>query len=377
MSDIHGFVETAFGANLHLKRLRSLSNAASGVIESGSLAIHAIGAGLAQANDLQRKYAIKQVDRLLSNPAFNLPDLFRDWVPFIVAGRKSLMVSMDWTNFDADGHATLVLSLQTDHSRNTPLLWQTCRQDELKGRRNNAEDALLRQLHACLPEGVHVTIIADRGFSDIALYHFIRAGLGFDYVIRMKGNIQVTDSKGHTGPVSDWLPADGRAKAVKQACVTRQNYLVGQVICVQRQGMKAAWYLAASQPGLSVQTVMNMYGRRWGIECSFRDIKDYKFGMGMAHMHTRSPERRDRLFLLSALCIAFLTLLGKAGDSTGLERTIKANTVKTRSYSFWRQGCIYYALLPGMRESQLMPLMEKFAELLNEHTFCQRILGVL
>lgn len=61
MTDIHGFVEMAFGANMHVKRIRSLSNAASGVIESGSLAIHAIGAGLAQANEIQRKYAIKQV----------------------------------------------------------------------------------------------------------------------------------------------------------------------------------------------------------------------------------------------------------------------------------------------------------------------------
>jgi hypothetical protein len=305
MTDIQGFVESAFGANMHMKRILSLSNAASGVIQSGSLAIHAIGAGLAQANEIQRKYAIKQVDRLLSNPAFNLPDLFRDWVPFIVAERKTLMVSMDWTSFDADGHATLVLSLQTEHGRNTPLLWQTCRQDELKGRRNDVEDALLRQLHACLPEGVHVTIVADRGFSDIALYHFIREGLGFNYVIRMKGNIQVTGSKGHAGPVSDWLSADGRAKSVKKVRVARQNYPVGQVICVQRPGMKSAWYLAASQPGLSPQTVINMYGRRWGIESSFRDIKDYKFGMGMAHMHTRSTQRRDRLFLLSALCVQY------------------------------------------------------------------------
>lgn len=157
------------------------------------------------------------------------------------------------------------------------------------------EDALLRQLHTCPPEDVHVTIVTDRGFSDIALHHFIREGLGFNYVIRMKGNIQVTDSKGHVGPVSDWFSADGRAKSVKKACVTRQNYPVGQVICVQRPGMKLAWYLAASQPGLSPQTVINKYGRRWGIECSFRDIKDYKFGMGMTHMHTRKPDKHSSI----------------------------------------------------------------------------------
>lgn len=377
MPDISDFVETIFGANMHMKRIQSLSNAVSGVIESGSLAIHAIGAGLAQANELQRKHAIKQVDRLLSNPALCLPDLFRDWVPFIVAEREAIMVSMDWTEFDTDGHSTLVLSLQTEHGRNTPLLWRSCIKSELKGQRNDMEDALLRQLHGCLPQKTRVTLVADRGFSDVALYHFIHEGLGFDYVIRMKGNIQMTDSKGRSDSVSAWLPAEGRAKSVKKVRVTRQGYPVGQVICVQRPGMKSAWYLAASRPDLSPQTVMNMYSRRWGIECSFRDIKDYKFGMGMAHMHTRSPERRDKLFLLSALCIAFLTLLGKAGDSIGLERTIKANTVKTRSYSFWRQGCIYYALLPGMREAHLLPLLERFSELLNEQLFCRKILSIL
>ncbi|MEI6858437.1 MAG: hypothetical protein V5788_01370 [Shewanella sp.] len=83
------------------------------------------------------------------------------------------------------------------------------------------------------------------------------------------------------------------------------------------------------------------------IETTFRDIKDYRFGMGMSATYTRSPVRRDRLFLLA---IGLLTLLGKAGKDADLEKTIKANTSKTRSYSLFRQGCIYYELLPTMRE---------------------------
>lgn len=78
MTDIHGFVDMVFGENRHVKRIPSLSHAASGVIARGSLAIHAIGAGLALANEIQRKHAIKRVDRLLSNPVLNLPAFFRD-----------------------------------------------------------------------------------------------------------------------------------------------------------------------------------------------------------------------------------------------------------------------------------------------------------
>ena len=47
------------------------------------------------------------------------------------------------------------------------------------------------------------------------------------------------------------------------------------------------------------------------IESRFRDIKDYKFGMGMADTHISSTKRRDRLFLFGALAIVLLTLLGK------------------------------------------------------------------
>ena len=69
------------------------------------------------------KHAVKQVDRLLSNPGIDVWDLFACWVPEIVGPRKSIVVAMDWTDFDADGQATLVLNLVTRHGRATPLMW--------------------------------------------------------------------------------------------------------------------------------------------------------------------------------------------------------------------------------------------------------------
>jgi len=101
-------IDDIFGQDMHAKRVLSLSNATHGVIESGSLAIHAIGAGLAQANGLERKYAIKQVDRLLSNSKLNIWSLFDDWVPYVVGEREEIVVSLDWTEFDADDHSSIV-----------------------------------------------------------------------------------------------------------------------------------------------------------------------------------------------------------------------------------------------------------------------------
>ena len=99
--------------------------------------------------------------------------------------------------------------------------------------------------------------------------------------------------------------------------------------------------------------------------------------MGMSETYTRSTTRRDRLFLLSALAIGLLTLLGKAGEDADLEKTIKANTTKTRSYSLFRQGCIYYELLPTMREEWATPLMENFYRYLKNHGIYRKVFGII
>jgi len=42
-----------------------------------------------------------------------------------------------------------------------------------------------------------------------------------------------------------------------------------------------------------------------------------RFGMGMGAMHVKSPERRDRLWLINAFAVVLLTLLGAAGEALG------------------------------------------------------------
>ena len=53
------------------------------------------------------------------------------------------MVSMDWTDFDADGQSTIAVNLITDHGRATPLLWKTVDKSTLKNNRARYEDQIL------------------------------------------------------------------------------------------------------------------------------------------------------------------------------------------------------------------------------------------
>ena len=376
-STVSDFVDELFGLDMHAKRVESLSCATLGALQSCSLAVRLIGQGLAQAHELKQKHCIKQMDRLIGNPKFDVWALFADWVPYVVALRQEIVVAMDWTEFDSDGHSTIMLSLVTGHGRATPLIWKTVNKHLLKGERNNHENSVLERLKETLPEGCRVTVLADRGFCDTGLYRYLKGVLHFDYVIRFRDNILVEDSKGQAQKALQWVEKDGRMRTLKNVKVTGTRAEVPRAVFVRQRVMKEAWCLVSSREDWKGQEIMEWYGRRWGIESSFRDIKNYRFGMGMGEIHTKSCDRRDRLFLVSALAIALLTLLGMAGESVGLEKNIKANTEKRRTYSLFNQGTIYYGLLPGMKEKEANAMIEKFHELLSQQKVFKRILGIL
>jgi hypothetical protein len=152
---------------------------------------------------------------------------------------------------------------------------------------------------------------------------------------------------------------------------------VAQVVCKHEKNMKEAWCLVTSHAEHKAQTIVNYYAKRWTIEPVFRDVKDIHYGMGMSKTKISKPERRDKLFLLSALAMMLLTLLGAAGEALGLDRLLKANTVKHRVHSLFRQGCMWYELMRNMPEERSKNLMNKFQELILEQPFANKLLGVI
>jgi Transposase DDE domain len=372
---VHEFLSRVFADDLHAKRVQSLANGALGVMTSAALAVSLIGQALAQVRAILPKSGIKQVDRLLSNAGVVPWDLFGAWVREVVGERREIVVAMDWTDFDADNQSTLALHLVTNHGRAMPLIWLTVDKDELKNQRNDFEDACLNRLKETLPEGVVVTILADRGFGDVKLFKFLEA-LGFQYVIRFRGDIHVSAADGETRPAADWVGKGGRARKLQDAEITAARQKVAAVVCVKAAGMKEAWHLAASDGALSSQEIVALYGKRWTIEPSFRDTKDLRFGMGLSELRIGDPQRRDRLLLLNAFAILLLTILGAAGESLGMDRQLRTSTAKRRVHSLFRQGCLLYELIPTMPEHRLRPLLEKYVDLLGQNTLFTAAFGL-
>ena len=314
---------------------------------------------------------------MLSNPKINVDDILVRWVPYVVGARTSIVVALDWTDFDADNQAIIMVSLITDHGRATPLVWLTVEKRALKNNRSLYEHRVLVRLAGLLPPDIKVCVVADRGFGDQKLYRVLTEELCFDYVIRFRGNITVTATTGETRSAAAWVRPGGRARVLRSAEVTADRYRVGTVICVQDPDMKQAWCLAASSTNATTKDLTGYYGRRWGIECALRDTKDLRFGMGMGSMHVNSPERRDRLWLINAFAVVLLTLLGAAGEALGYDRMLKTNTAKHRVHSLFRQGCMLYDLIPMMPEARLRPPMQRFSLLLRDQPLYADVFGAV
>jgi hypothetical protein len=254
-------------------------------------------------------------------------------------------------------------------------VWLTVDKRTLKDNRSLYEHRVLVRLAELLPADIKVCVVADRGFGDQKLYKVLTEELCFDYVIRFRGNIAVTATTGETCTAATWVRPGGRARVLRGAAVTADRYPAGTVVCVQDPDMKQAWCLAASSTDATARHLIGYYGRRWGIECALRDTKDLRFGMGMGAMHVKSPERRDRLWLINAFAVVLLTLLGAAGEALDYDRMLKTNTAKRRVHSLFRQGCMLYDLIPTMPESRLHPLMQRFSQMLQDQPLFADVFG--
>ena len=199
--------------------------------------------------------------------------------------------------------------------------------------------------------------------------------LGWDFVIRFRGNVTVQIGEDKR-PAKDWVQG-GRARMFKRVRVTGDQTEIPAAVFVHAKGMKESWHLATSLDEATASEVVKLYGRRFSIEETFRDQKDIHFGMGLSATHINNADRRDRLMLLAVVAQTLLTLLGAASEASGLDRYLKTNTSKKRQMSLFRQGLYWYECIPTMREEWLRPLMDAFDRIVREQRFFQQVFGVI
>jgi len=357
---MHKVAKTAFGKILHHKQVLSIALVTLGVLYAVKMTIHEIGTAMARARGTSKpKHGIKQTDRYLSNEKMKPVELRRGLVWFVVGERKHIETTMDWTDFDKDDQTTLVISLVLKHGRAIPLVWLTVRKSELAGKRSTYEHTAVEELREALPDGVAVTLMADRGFGDTELFDHLKDIAGFDFIVRFKQCYRVKAAQ-YCGKAKDAIPRNGRIRVLRDAQLTGNNRGPYTVVLVKAKNMKDSWCLATSLDTTDGRDIVTAYGRRFECEESFRDLKDWRFGLALKYTKIKDEVRRDRLLYAFALSAFLLTLVGTVSERLGFDRMLRANTSKIRTHSLFRQGReIVRGALPDVLELQCMEIVEK------------------
>jgi len=357
---LHKTAKSAFGKILHHKQVLSIALVTLGVLYAVKMTIHEIGAAMARARGTGvPKHGIKQVDRYMSNEKLAPVDMRRGLVWFVVGERKHIEVTMDWTDFDKDDQTMLVISLVLRHGRAIPLVWLTERKSELAGKRSTYEHTAVEELKNALPDGVKVTLMADRGFGDTKLFDHLLDIPGFDFIVRFKQCYAIKAAH-YCGKAKDAVPRNGRIRVFRDARLTGNNRGPYTVVLAKARKMKDAWCLATSIETTDGRNIVASYGRRFECEESFRDLKDWRFGLALKYTKIGDESRRDRLMFAFALSAFLLTLVGTVSERLGFDRLLRANTSRTRTHSLFRQGReIVRGALPDVLERQCMEIVER------------------
>jgi hypothetical protein len=354
---LHTVSCSAFGALLHHKQVLSIALGTLGVIYTVKMTIHAIGAAMAGVRGTVPKHGIKQVDRFMSNDKLKPVDLRRGLVWAVVGDRKKIEVTMDWTDFDRDDQSTLVLSLVLKNGRAIPLVWLNVRKSDLKDKRSMHERTAVQELRHALSDDVRVTLLADRGFGDTRLFDHLLDIPGFDFIIRFKKCYLVT-AAGYVGKTEDAVFNNGRIRVLREALLTGDKRGPYTVVLYKARKMKDSWCLATNLETRDGQEIVAAYGRRFECEESFRDLKDWRFGLALKYTKIDDELRRDRLLFAFALAAYLLTLVGVVSERLGFDRLLRANTSKRRTHSLFRQGReIVKGALPDVLERECMRLV--------------------
>lgn len=347
--------KSIFGSLLHHKQVLSIALVTLGVIYSVRMTIHAMGAAMAKARGHGcSKHGIKQVDRFMSNTKLKPVEMRQGLVTAVVGNKKCITVSLDWTDFDKDDQSTLALSLIMRHGRAIPFVWLTVKKSQLKGNQTLYERTAVQMLRDALPAGVQVTLLADRGFGNTIFFDHLKSIPNIDFVIRFRQNFYL-DSDRFSGKAAEAVYKNGRIRVFRKALLTSDKKGPYTVVLYKAAKMKDSWCLATNLDAGNGVEIVRMYSRRFECEESFRDLKDWRFGLALKHTKIKNENRRERLLFAFALAAFLLTLVGIESERHNCDRLLRANTSAKRTHSLFRQGReIVGGALPDWLERKCM-----------------------
>ena len=313
-------------------RMKTLADIVPAAMELCGVGVLSLGRTMCTGTTA--KHNIKRVGRFLGNSAFEGAALAQGLLRTFAPKRGPVLVLADWT--DVPNGKLLVFALPCN-GRSIPFFTKVVAKKAGEGAMIRAENAALKALSdiCCCPS--NIVIVADRGFGNQRWLGAV-AQHGFHYVQRVSC-VFFADTEHYIGHLRDLNLRKGkRVRDWGWGTLGEDEVIQGRLVTAYDKKAKEPWYLITDLKLSPSPEIVSIYRRRWWIETLFRDKKNRDWGMGLACVHLKDHRRYERLFYIVALAYIFLTAHGAAAEARGFDRTLKANTRKTRVLNLLRTG---------------------------------------
>lgn len=281
-----------------------------GVLLAGSIVLRRVATTHAHI-DLRAAQAAsheRRLRRTLNDPLVGAVPMYgrvvRRVVRHLKAGQRL------WVVVDESGHSDVVRVLVAAlwyRGRAVPLawvLWQA-QQPHQTSYWSDCE-SLLSQVADILPEGVRVTVLADRAFGCPAFTDLVEAQ-GWDHLVRVQGQTRLRLSDGREVPLRELLTQPGTRWCGSVEVFKKQGWRSLSVVAYWRAECREPLLLVSS---LAAQwDLVRQYRLRSAIEALFRDWKTS--GWQWEASQVRAPEHQAVLVVVLALATLLTLCLGE------------------------------------------------------------------
>ena len=191
-----------------------------------------------------------------------------------------------------------------------------------------AYQPVLDQVHALIPSGMVITLLADRGFVHEQLLEYLRQQQ-WHFRLRLTSKSLVHLEAGTVSAVKDLCPPAGEQRFLQEVSILGAAFgPVSLALACQREQPTDPWFVVSDEP-TTAQT-LDEYGLRFGIEESFLDEKSGGYQLHTSRLAT--PEALERLLLVLALATLYLTSLGVSVEKADKRRWVDPHWQRRLSY---------------------------------------------
>jgi hypothetical protein len=189
----------------------------------------------------------------------------------------------------------------------------------------------LRRVAACLPPGVEVTRLADRGLAWPVVVDACHE-LSWHYVLRLQGQTRVRTGDGRECSAADLAPRPGQQWWGAAEVFKKSGWRAAQVAACWERGCDGPWLLVSDRRDGPRQ--FRRYAQRVWTEELFKDEKSSGFHWEKSHV--TDPAHAARLVLLMALATYLALGLGSRVIQAGLRRFLESS--RQRMLSLFQIG---------------------------------------